>query len=92
MTKTFSVAEARQHFARVLQTAARGRVVEITRRGRPVAVVLSATRYLALAGKGPRFAAAIDAVRVRHAVGELAIGDADFLGLRDPVPGREVSL
>ena len=90
MPKSFSVAEARQSFARVIQTAERGRVVEITRRGQPVAVVLSAAQYLALAGKGPFFSAAVDEVRAQHGVDGLGIGDDDFAGLRDTSPGREV--
>jgi prevent-host-death family protein len=92
MAKRFSVAEARQNFARLLQTAERGRVVEITRRGEPVAVVLSAAQYLALAGDGASFRAAIDRVRTRHGVDDLGIGDEDFAGLRESSPGREVSL
>lgn len=92
MPKTFSVAEARQHFARLIQTAERGRVVEITRRGQPVAVVLSAAQYLALAGGGPSFRSAIDEVRERFRVETLGIGDAEFANLRDRTAGREVDL
>ncbi len=92
MAKSFSVAEARQNFARLLQTAERGRVVEITRRGEPVAVVLSAAQYLALVGEGPSFEAAIDDIRARLGVDRLGIGDEDFAGLREKSAGREVSL
>jgi prevent-host-death family protein len=92
VAKSFSVVEARQNFARLIQTAERGRVVEITRRGEPVAVVLSAAQYLALVGKGPSFKAAIDAIRARLGVNRLGIGDEDFAGLRDQASGREVSL
>lgn len=92
MPKSFSVAEARQNFARLLQTAERGRVVEITRRGQPVAVVLSAAQYLALVGEGPSFKAAIDELRARLGIDRLGIGDEDFAGLRHRSPGREVPL
>lgn len=92
MPKSFSVAEARQSFARLLQTAERGRVVEITRRGQPVAVVLSAAQYLALVGEGPSFRAAIDDLRARLGVERLGIVDDDFAGLRDASAGREVPL
>ena len=92
MAKSFSVAEARQNFARLLQTAERGRVVEITRRGQPVAVVLSAAQYLALVGEGPSFKTAIDDLRARLGVERLGIVDDDFAGLRDASAGREVSL
>jgi prevent-host-death family protein len=92
VAKRFSVAEARQNFARLIQTAERGRVVEITRRGEPVAVVLSAAQYLALVGEGPSFKAAVDDVRARLDVDGLEIGDEDFADLRDGSPAREVPL
>jgi prevent-host-death family protein len=92
VAKSFSIVEARQNFARLIQTAERGRVVEITRRGEPVAVVLSAAQYQALVGEGPSFKAAIDAIRARLGVDQLGIGDEDFAGLRDQASGREVSL
>jgi prevent-host-death family protein len=92
VAKSFSVAEARQNFARLLQTAERGRVVEITRRGEPVAVVLSAAQYLALMGGGPSFKAAIDEIRARLGVDRLGIDDEDFAGLREESAGREVLL
>ena len=37
--KTYSVAEARQNFARLIRSAERGKAIEITRRGEPVAVL-----------------------------------------------------
>jgi prevent-host-death family protein len=86
-----SVAEARQNFARLIRTAQRGRTIEITRRGEPVAVLLSASEYLALTGERPSFVEAVDRVRERLGVDELGIGDEVFEGLRDDSPGREVS-
>lgn len=84
-----SVAEARQNFARLIKRAQQGRAVEITRRGEPVAVLLSATEYLMLKGERPSFVAAIGRVRDRLGVDDLGIGDDEFEGLRDESPGRE---
>jgi prevent-host-death family protein len=86
-----SVAEARQNFARLIRTAQQGRTIEITRRGEPVAVLLSASEYLVLTGERPSFVEAVDRVRERLGVDELGIGDEVFEGLRDGSPGREVS-
>ena len=86
-----SVAEARQNFARLIRTAQRGKAIEITRRGEPVAVLLSASEYLALTGERPSFVEAVDRVRDRLGVDQLGIGDEEFEGLRDDSPGREVS-
>ncbi len=90
--KRYSVAEARQNFARLIRAAEHGRAVEITRRGEPVAVLLSASEYLALSGERPSFVQAIDAIRERLGVDRLGIGDEEFDELRDGLPGREVSL
>ncbi len=49
--RSYSVAEARQNLARLIRTAEHGRAVRITRRGQPVAVLLSASEYLALSGE-----------------------------------------
>ena len=92
MRKRFSVAEARQHFARLIRTAERGRAVEITRRGDPVAILLSASEYLHLTGARPSFKEAVAAIRDRLDVDHLEIGDEEFGELRQESPGREVSL
>jgi len=75
--KKHSVAEARQNFARLIRSAERGEVVEITRRGKAVAVLLSATKYLALTGERPSFTEALDRLRARLGVEDLGIGDAE---------------
>ena len=90
--KTYSVAEARQNFARLIRSAEHGKPVEITRRGEPVAVLLSAAQYLALTGDRPPFVEALAAVRERLGVEGLGIGDGEFIGLRDESSGREVAL
>jgi prevent-host-death family protein len=87
-----SVAEARQSFARLIRDAQRGRAVEITRRGEPVAVLLSASQYLALTGERPSFIEAATRLRDRMDVESLGIGDADFEDLRETASGRRVSL
>jgi hypothetical protein len=66
--------------------------MEITRRGELVAVLLSASEYLAITGERSSFIDAMRQVRERLGVDVLEIGDADFEGLREPSPGREISL
>ncbi len=86
-----SVAEARQNFARLIKRAEQGRAIEITRRGESVAVIMSASDYLALTGERPSFIEAAERVRERLDIDSLGIGDEEFAGLRDDAPGREVS-
>jgi prevent-host-death family protein len=87
-----SVAEARQNFARLIKRAQQGKAIQITRRGEPVAVLLSAAEYLALTGDRPSFMDATRRLRERLDVESLGIGDGEFEGLRDESPGREVAL
>jgi prevent-host-death family protein len=85
-----SVAEARQHFARLIKRAQQGKTIEITRRGEPVAVLLSASEYSAITGERSSFIDAMRQVRERLGVDELEIGDAEFEGLCEESPGREI--
>ena len=87
-----SVAEARQHFARLIKRAQQGKAIEITRRGEPVAVLVSAAEYSAITGDRPSFIDATAQIRERLDVDSLNIGDSDFEGLREESPGRDVSL
>jgi prevent-host-death family protein len=87
-----SVAEARQHFARLIKRAQQGKTIEITRRGEPVAVLLSASAYSAITGERSSFIDAMRQVRERLGVDQLEIGDAEFEGLREESPGRDISL
>lgn len=90
--KTYSVAEARQNFARLIRSAERGKAIEITRRGEPVAVLLSAAEYLALIGERAPFTEALHRLRERLEVEDLGIGNEEFEGLRGESAGREVAL
>jgi prevent-host-death family protein len=88
-----SVAEARQNFAQLIRRAEQGKAIEITRHGQPVAVLLSASEYLALTGDRPSFMEVAWRVRKRLDVESLGIGEDDeFEGLRDESLGREVAL
>jgi prevent-host-death family protein len=87
-----SIAEARKNFARLIKRAQQGKAIEITRRGEPVAVLVSAAEYSAITGDRPSFVEATRQVRERLDVDSLNIGDSDFEGLREESPGRDVSL
>jgi prevent-host-death family protein len=91
MAKRYSVAEARQHFTELLRRAERGRVLEITRRGRLVAVLVSAREYSKLAGERPSFGNALSAFRSKVREQDLLPAEA-FEGLRDQSAGRNAAL
>lgn len=92
MTKQYSIAKARDNLARVVHEVERGRRVELTRRGKPVAVLVSAAEYGRLAGTPPSFLQALHEFRERMKLAELDIDpEAIWGGLRDRSPGREVA-
>ncbi len=91
MGRQFSVAEARQRFTELVRTVERGKPVEITRRGRPVAVLVSAADYARLAKSGASFVAAVDSFRADVDPKALRGGDA-FANARDRDEGREIDL
>lgn len=87
MTRKFSIAEARNQLPSLVHDAERGSPIELTRRGRPVAVLLSVREYERLSRPRPRLWEAIDAFRKRQDLEGLDVAEA-FAGVRDRSPGR----
>jgi prevent-host-death family protein len=84
----FSIAEAKSHFSQLVQQAEAGQAVRITRRGLPVAVMLSGAEYERLAGRQsvPRDSLFDFTTRLRleaAAAGLPLFDEADLQGLRD---------
>jgi antitoxin Phd len=90
MPKQYSIAEARDNFPRVVHEAETGEAVELTRRGKPVAVLLSLDEYRRLGTGRQSFWEAYEEFRRRHAGEEIETEDA-FADVRDPAPGRSFS-
>lgn len=87
MRKRYSISEAKDRLSRLVHAAARNGAVEITRRGRPVAMLVSMQEYERLHGRRVGFWQALEAFR-RGAGGDMALGDDVFLDLRDRSTGR----
>jgi prevent-host-death family protein len=92
MAQRYSVAEARANLPSIIEQAEAGEAVELTRRGRPVAVVLSREEFERLRKGRPSFGAAYRAFRKAHALNEVGL-ERDFAAsVRDRSPGRQVKL
>jgi prevent-host-death family protein len=89
--RRYSVAEARQRFTELVRTVETGRPLEITRRGRPVAVLVAAAEYARLAGSEASFGAALHAFR-ESTDPKLLRGRDPFARARDRSPGRDVDV
>ena len=87
MTKEFSIAEARKHMAHLVDQAEHGQVVRLTRRGKPVAVVISIAKFDGLTSRNLPFWPVLEAFRDS---GPLFTDIDEVFDVRDPSPGRSV--
>ena len=92
VTRKYSVAEARSSLPTIIDQAESGLDVELTRRGKPVAVVISVREFERLRGDGARFGAAYRRFLETHSLEEIGLDDDFFGSGREKGRGREVSL
>ncbi len=92
MSQKYSVAEARSHLPAILDQAEAGMEIELTRRGKPVAVVLSSQDFQRLRGQRPRFGDAYENFRRNYPIQKIGLEDGFPVVQRDKDPGRKVTL
>ena len=90
MQKKFSISEAKNKLPSIIHDAEKGGSVELTRRGKPVATLLSIKEYERLRGKNQDFWSNLVAIRQVIKNENVEISDLDFEGLRDTSVGRKV--
>jgi prevent-host-death family protein len=92
---TYSIAEARNRFTAIIRDAEEtNQPVQVTRRGEPVAVILSTAEYERLAARQPKpdFWAAYQAWRRQWDVDELDLDPDDIWGdVRDRTPAPDTN-
>jgi antitoxin Phd len=91
MSRSYSIAEARDNFAAIVRDVERDSAIELTRRGEPVAVLLSIEEYRRLLAGRKNFWDAYSQFRDEADLQRLNIDPEIFEGLRDVSPGRETS-
>jgi prevent-host-death family protein len=91
-SKRYSISGARDHLPGIVKDAEAGFEIELTRRGKPVAVIISLQEYERLHTDRPRFKDTYRAFLEQHPLTEEGLEADDFTSLRDRTPGREVSL
>jgi prevent-host-death family protein len=92
MTQRYSIAEARARLAMIIDQAEAGVEVELTRRGQPVAVLVSRREIERLRGRRLHFGDAYRKFLETHSLREVGV-EADFAASRrDRTTGRKVSL
>ena len=91
MAHTYSISEARSHLPAIVDQAEAGLEVELTRRGRPVAVVLSRRELERLKRKRRHFRDAYSGFLDKYSLDDIGL-EQDVASTRDKTPGRQVSL
>ncbi|HET6284075.1 MAG TPA: type II toxin-antitoxin system prevent-host-death family antitoxin [Polyangia bacterium] len=87
MSKSYSVADARANLPDILDDVEAGREVQLTRRGQPVAVVISPSRYEALRSQHANFGDAYRAFVGRFRPEDIGLEPDFFDSIRDQTPG-----
>ncbi len=88
-THSYSIAKARDNLTTIIREAETTTAVELTRRGKPVAVIVSIDEYRRLATPAGSFSSAFDRFREAVDLAELDLGPELFTDIRDTDPGRE---
>ena len=92
MRRSYSIAAARAQLAELVDQAEAGKDVELTRRGKKVAVLLSAAKYARLSGSRVAFMSAFDNFCRDNDMREIGVEPGWAEELRDKSPGRSVKL
>jgi prevent-host-death family protein len=92
MSSRYSIAEARSRLPTIVDEAEAGREIELTRRGRPVAVIVSCQAFERLRGRRLHFGDAYRAFLERHPLDELGLDDNLGSSTRDKTVGRKIVL
>lgn len=92
MPRRYSIAEARSHLPTLVDQAEAGQAVELTRRGKPVAVLLSLTEVARLRAERVSFGDAYHDFLAQHSLADFGIEPEVFVRARDRTLGRAVGL
>ena len=93
MIKKYSIAETRANFSSIVREAEKGTQVKLTRRGKPVAVLIGVGDFERLSTGRPGFWQAYEEFRQRVDLSEDGIDPDEFFGcVRDLSPGRDFNL
>jgi len=92
MSQRYSIAEARSRLPSIVDQAEAGVEVELTRRGQPVAVLVSCRAFERLQGKRVHFADAYRKFLETHSLREVGVDPEFAASTRERTSGRKVSL
>ena len=88
MNRRVSVAEAKNKLPSIIHEVEEGAIIEITRYGKAVAMVISERDYRRMREIGQGFWVSLRKVRSLLSSGGVTIDEGDFRDLRDTSPAR----
>jgi prevent-host-death family protein len=91
MMPRYSIAEARNHFAEIVHDLKHVSRDEVTRRGQPVAILISVEEFELLRAGSITFTSAYEAFRNTFDLAKVEIEPEVFKDLHDLSTGREMS-
>ena len=91
MPKRYSIAQARANLPAIVDQAEAGLEIELTRRGKPVAVLVSPRELERRKGDDVRFADAYKTFLKKYSLNEVGIDETVIKTARKKTKGREVS-
>ncbi len=91
MSQRYSIAEARSRLPEIVDQAEAGVEVELTRRGHPVAVLVSHREFERLRGKRLHFRDAYRKFLKTYSLREVGVDNDFAVSARDRTTGRKVS-
>jgi prevent-host-death family protein len=92
MPKRYSMAEARSNLPTIIDQAEAGQEIELTRRGKAVAVVISLREFARLRGERAPFGEAYEHFLATHALSDVGLDDTFLDVKRDTTAGRKIAL
>jgi len=92
MQRSYSIADARSKLAEIIDDVAGGEDIEIVRRGKKVAVLVSPARYARMAGEKTAFGDAYDAFMKGRDLKTFGLTPDEIEEIRDRSPGRAIEL
>ncbi len=91
MSHRYSIAEARTNLPAIVDQAEAGLTVELTRRGKPVAVVISRREFERSRTARPAFGDLYATFRKKHLLEAVGLDSGFAATVRDKKPGRKVA-
>ena len=92
VAQQYSISQARAQLPTILDQTEAGLEIQLTRRGKPVAVVVPIEEYQRLRAGRTSFGEAYRKFLEDHSLEELGLDDDFASQLRDKSPGRDVNL